>query len=482
MENAGHLKEKAITGFFWQFCQRISSQVISFIVSVVLARMLSPDEFGLVAMTSIFLSLASVFATSGLGSSLVQKKEVDQLDCNTVFYSGLVLSLIIYFILFFTAPLIAGMYNKPELIWIVRAQGIGVLFSSIASVQNALVYRKLDYKQFFKVSLVSTIISGFVGVYMAFAGYGYWALIGQSYSASIVGIITMNRIIKWKPSFQFSFTRLKQLYAFGLNLTGANILGQFFSELRGFLIGLRYSPADLAYSNRGSSIPSILNNNISVTIYSVLFPTLSRMQDDKEAIKSSMRRSLKVISFLIAPTMVLLSAVSDKVVLLLYTSKWAMAIPFMQIVCFQYLFNIISDSNLQAINAIGRSDITFKLEFAKKPIYLVILLYTMTISPLAMTVGWALYAVVAGIINAFPNKKLINYSYMEQIKDIYPQIVLSFLMGALVYFVGMYDMNTVVLLILQVFIGLCFYFFVSYILHFDSMMYLIKTINEFRNK
>lgn len=482
MDNIGELKKKTISGFLWQLAQKMSSQTITLIVSIVLARLLSPEEFGLVAMTGIFLGIASVFATSGLGASLIQKKDIDEMDCNTVFYAGLCLSVIVYSILYYIAPLIADLYHQPKLVWIVRAQGLWLLFSSISSVQNALVSRKLDFKQFFKVSLVSTTTSAVIGLYMAFTGYGYWALIAQSFCGSIVGIITMNRIVKWFPRLQFSFERLKQLYRFGLNLTAANLFGTFFNELRSFLIGLRYSPADLAYTNRGSSIPSIFDSNIRGTISGTLFPAISKLQDNKELVKVSIRRSMMTTTFLIAPTMILLSVTSEKLILIVYSSKWAMAIPFMQVVCFQYLFNIIGEANLQAMNAIGRSDVTFKLEFVKKPIYLAILLYTMTISPLAMVVGNTIYGIIGGAINAVPNKRLINYRYTEQLKDIAPQVCLSLIMGVLVFTIGLWNANMIVVILVQVITGLAFYFSFAHFFHLESMVYLTKTIKELRNK
>lgn len=482
MDNIDELKKKTISGFFWQLSQKVSAQLISLVVSVVLARILSPNEFGLVAMTGIFLSIASVFASSGLGASLVQKKNIDELDCNTVFYAGLVLSIVVYSILFFSAPLIASLYHQQELKWIVRAQGVGLLFSSISSVQGALVSRKLDFKQFFKRTLISTVASCVVGLYMALSGYSYWALIGQSFTSTIVGVIAMNRIVKWLPSWQFSFERLKILYGFGLNLTAANLIGTFFNELRNFLIGFRYTPSDLAYANRGSSIPTIFDSNIRGSISGILFPAMSRLNGDKEMVKVSIRRSMMTTTFLIAPTMVLLSATSAQIIPIVYSSKWAMAIPFMQVVCFQFLFNIIGEANLQAINAIGRSDVTFKLEFVKKPIYLAILLFTMNISPLAMVAGNTIYGLIGGAINAFPNKKLINYQYTEQIKDIAPQICLSIVMGTLVFGIGLWKINVFLVLLTQCIIGMTFYFVLAYLLHLESMDYLIKTVKELRNK
>ncbi len=478
MTDAHLLKQKAINGFFWQLAQRMSSQVVSFVVSIVLARLLTPDEFGLVAMTSIFLSIASVFATSGLGTSLVQKKNVDVLDCDTVFYAGFVLSTIVYTILYFAAPYIAELYHQPLLVQIVRVQGIGLFLSCIGSVQNAIITRRLDFKQFFKVSLVSSAISGIIGLSMAFAGFGVWSLIIQSLSGTLTNVIVLNRIVKWFPGLHFSFSRLKQLYAFGLNLTATTLLGTFFNELRGFLIGLRYSPADLAYVNRGTSIPSLIDKNIRGTISGILFPAMSRLQDDKDAVKAFMRRSMMTTTFLIAPAMVLLSAMSENLILLIYSSKWAMAVPFMQVVCFQYLFGILGEANLQAMNALGRSDMTLKLELIKKPVYLLIIIYTTTISPLAMVIGNTLYGLIGGAINAVPNKRLIKYSYREQLKDILPSVVLAVLTGAVVYLIGILEVHFIVQLVCQAMVGLGFYFFAAVFFRLESMEFLMRTVKE----
>lgn len=482
MSETSDIKKKAIKGGFWQFAQKMLSQAISLFVGIVLARLLSPTDYGLVAMTTIFISVAGVFASSGLGSSLVQKKEIDLLDCDTVFWAGLGLSAIIFTILFFCAPLIAAIYNNYQLIWIIRAQSVSLLFSSFSSVQGSLVSRKLDFKAFFYLTLISTILSGIVGLSMAFAGFGVWALIGHSFSGTIVSIITLQRIVKWCPRFCFSFDRLKKLWGFGLNLMGANLFGTFFNELRGFLIGIRYTPADLAYYNRGNSIPSLFDGNIRGTIASVLFPAMSRLQNNPENIKISIRRSMMTTTFLIAPTMMILCATSEQLIMIVYTSKWALAIPFMQVVCFQFLFNILGEANLQAMNAIGRSDVTFKLEFIKKPIYLAILLYTMTISPLAMAIGNAFYGIIGSTINATPNKHLINYSYIEQIKDVLPQILLSIVVGIIVYIIGILQINIIATLLLQFTVGISLYLALAYLLRLESLQYLLRTIKEMRNE
>lgn len=478
----GELKRKTIAGAFWQLGQKFTTQLVGFVVSVVLARLLSPDDFGIVAMTSIFLTIAGVFADSGLGTSLVQKKDIDHLDNNTVFFFGLGLSSLLYVVLFFCAPLIAKLYDTPQLTSLVRVLGLSLFLSSISSVQSSLISRRLDFQKFFYVSLVSTIVSALVGLTMALKGCGVWALVGQGLTRSFVSVITMNRIVRWVPRLEFSFERLKALYAFGLNYMGTTLIGTFFNELRGFLIGVKYQPADLAYYNRGESIPRLINDNITGTISGVLFPAISRLQDDKRAVKTSIRRSMMTSTFLVAPLMFLLLATAGNVIELLYTEKWAMAIPFMQVVSLNYLFSIVGSANLQAMNAIGRSDITLKLEFIKKPVYLGMLLYTMTISPLAMAIGNAVYALYGATVNALPNKKLIGYSYMEQLKDILPQIAIAALSGCIVYAMGKLQINLIILLILQYLAGIGLYAVTSKILHLECYRYFIVTVKDFIKK
>lgn len=476
------IKRRAISGIIWQTAQKFSNKFVSLAVSILLARLLDPDDFGLVALTSIFLTLATVFSDSGLGVSLVQKKDVDHLDNNTVFFFGLFVSAIIYVILFFCAPLIAGLYNKQQLVPIVRILGINLLFSSISSVQCSLVSRKLEFKKFFYVSLIATILSGAIGVFMAFSGYGVWALIGQSLTSSVVNVVVLNRMVKWLPKFEFSFDRLKQLYKFGLNYMGASLIGTLFGELKGFLVGLKYSPADLAYYNRGSSIPSFVNGTVSGTISGVLFPTISRVQDDKSAVKTSIRRSMMSTTFLMAPLMFLMIGAAESIILLLYSFKWAAAIPFMQVIAVEYLLTIMGSANLQALNAIGRSDLVFRLEFVKKPVYLAILLYTMTISPLAIAIGNTLYCLYGASINALPNKKLIGYSYREQLSDILPSMGLGLISGVIVFLIGKIHLPVIALLVVQVSVGMAVYLSIAALLKMESYIYLRNTLLDYFKK
>ena len=480
-DNSHNLKHKTITGVFWQLLQKGSVQVVSFVVSVILARLIDPDEFGLVAMAAIFMAVANVLADSGLGTSLVQKKEVDELDKDTVFHFGFLLSAVLYLILFLCAPLIARMYKAEALTDIVRVSSIALFFTSFNSVQGAIVMRSMDFRKYFYANLSATLLSAAVGIWMAYAGYGVWALVFQTLVRSVSVVLVLFLLVRWVPRFRFSWERLKTLFSFGFNLTAANLVGTLFNELRGFLIGLRFMPADLAFYNRGNSIPALVNDNVNGTISTVLFPAMTKLQDDKSAVKQSMRRAMMTSAFFLAPLMVMLAATAKQLVLILFTEKWLGAVPFMQVISLGYIFSVMGSANLQAINAIGRSDITFKLEFIKKPFYLAIILGTMLISPLAIAAGNAVYNVIGSAVNAIPNKRLIDYRYGEQLLDILPQLLLALIAGGAAFAIGQLPWNIYVVLLLQLAVGAALYMGLARLFQMESLRYVIETIRDYRN-
>ena len=469
------LKHKTITGIFWQLLQKGSTQIVGFVVSVILARLLDPSEFGIVGMTAIFISIAGVLAEGGFGASLIQKKDIDELDKDTVFHFGFLLSCLLYSILFFCAPLIARMYHEESLIAIIRVAAISLFFTSFSSIQAAIVMRAMDFKKYFYANLVACILSAIIGLTMAYNGYGVWALVAQNLVRSAGVVITLFCLVRWIPRLRFSWKRLTSLFSFGINLTAANLIGTLFNELRGFLIGLRFQPADLAYYNRGNSIPGLVYENINGTISAVLFPAMTKLQDNKAAVKNSMRRAMMTSVFILAPLMILLAATSEQIILILYTDKWMQAIPFMKIIVFYHLFSVMGMANLQALNAIGRSDITFKLEFVKKPILLGILLYTSSKSPIILSIGTVIYAIIAAAINAHPNKKLIGYSYREQMADVLPQMLTALVAGAAAWAIGRLGWNVFLLLFLQLTVGGSIYLLLAKLFRLESFTYSLET-------
>lgn len=479
-ENKEELKKKTIKGFFWRFSERISSQMVGFVVSVVLARILEPNEYGILALTMVFMAIANVLADSGMGASLVQKKDADQDDFSTMFYSGLFISLFIYFLLFITAPYISKLYGNEQVCNVLRVLGLTLPINSFNSIQQAYVSRQLEFKKFFYSTFIGTLISGIVGIVMAYSGYGVWALVGQQLSNRFVNTVTLYRIIEWRPQLVFSIDKFKELYSFGVKLMGAHLIGTTFNEIKSFVVGIRYMPADLAFFNRGESLPKLVADNVNSTINSVMFPAIAKVQEKKQDVRNAIRRSMMTSSLFISPLMLLLAATADKVTVILLTEKWLPCVPFMQVLCINHCVGVLGTANLQAFNAVGRSDITLKLEFYKKPLYIIMILITMMISPLAIAVGNLLYGIIATLINAWPNKKLIDYNFIDQLRDVFPQLFSAVAMGLIVFLVGFLRFNVYLLLILQFSVGVIIYLFIIRLFSLESYHYVLNTIREIK--
>lgn len=476
------LKNKAIKGFLWRFGERIASQSVSFVISIILARLLLPHEYGVIALSMVFINVTNALAISGLGTSLIQKKYADDVDFCTMFYAGLVVSFALYVLLFVLSPYIASLYNNDLVCPVLRALGLSIPIQAINSIQQASVSRKMDFKNFFYATSIGTIVSGVVGVIMAYCGYGVWALVAQQLTNYTVNTLTMNLIIKWRPKLLFSYERFKVLFSFGSKLMLTSFIGSFFNELKSFIVGAKYTPADLAFYNRGETLPALVSNNVNMTINAVLFPAFSKLQDDKECIKHAVRRSMMTCGYVMFPLLFLLAATADKIILILLTEKWMACVPFMQVLCINHCWGVLGTANFQTINVVGRSDIALKLEFIKKPIYVVAIVSAMFISPLAIAVANTIYGFVGVIMNAWPNRKLINYTFTEQIKDVSPQFLISIGVAGVVYLIGLLHINIYVLLFIQLSVGIGAYWFITKILSLESYHYIISTIKTFKKK
>lgn len=479
-DSVSEIKQKTVSGFFWRLGERLCAQVVTFSVTVVLARILVPEEYGLVAIVNVFIAIADVLITGGLSTSLIQKKEADETDFSTIFYASLVLALILYVILFVAAPLISKLYKNDLLISVLRIMGIKFFISAVNSVQQAYVARKMIFKKFFFATIIGTIVSAVVGITLALQGAGVWALVAQSLVNPFIDTIILFITVKWYPHFLFSIERLKGLFGYGWKVMCANLSGTIFGKLKSLIIGARYSPSDLAYYNRGESLPVLVTSNITATLESVLFPAIAKFQDDKEKLKASVRRSMSLGSYILMPLLFGLAAVADKLVILLFTDKWKLAIPFVQIICMNELTELLNSVNLQAIKAVGRSDVLLLLEFIKKPIFLLIVFMTARISPVCMAIGGAVYGLIALFINSFPNKKFLNYSFWEQICDVRSSFVMSLLMGCSVWLLGKINLQDWLVLIMQIVAGVLLYGLLSLIFKNKDFLYLKQMCIEYR--
>lgn len=476
------LKTKTINGVFWQFCQKGVGQLVSFAISVLLARLLMPEEFGVVALAGMFTVLTGIFTDCGMGTALVQKKEADDLDYCTMFWAQTAFSVIVYIAIFLFAPWFSSLFHTPKLTAVIRVLALGMVLGSIGGIQNTIVTRKMDFKVYFYVTLVSSILSGAIGIYLAYQGWGVWALVAQQLSSTVLSAITVFYQVRWLPRFIFSTERFKDLFGTGLKFMASSIIGTAFYQLRGYMVGMKYTPTDLAYYNRGEGVPNIFTRNIDSTLNGVLFPAFAKLQDDRAAVKNAVRRSIQTSSFLIFPMVLGLAAIADHLVVLLYTEKWVASIPFMQVFCISECFTILNTANMQVLRGIGEVNTLLKIEIYKKPVMIAILAFTMFISPLAIAIGMCIYGIYTMVINAFPNRKFINYHLKEQLKDVSENAITAIIMATIVFLIGRIDMNPYLLVILQVITGVIIYTGISEILHIESWTYVKKNATAYFQK
>ena len=476
------IKEKTISGLFWRFFERIGAELVSFIVSIVLARLLSPDDYGLIALVTVFIAISTVFVNSGLGTALVQKKDADQIDFSTVFYFNVFTCGIIYLALFFFAPLIAKFYSKPDLIPVIRVLSLTIIISAIKNVQSAYVSKNMLFRRFFFSTIGGTIGAAVVGIAMAYCGFGVWALVAQQLFNNLVDTIILWLTVRWRPTRHFSLKRLRELFSFGWKILASSLLHTFYTNLRTLIIGKVYTSADLAYYEKGRSFPNLVVTNINSSIDSVLLPVMSSAQDDKEMVKNMCRRSIMVSSYLMWPMMIGLAVIAKPLISILLTEKWLLAVPYLQIACISLGFEPLQTANLNAIKSIGRSDIFFRLEIIKKIIAIIVLIISVRYGVLAIALSGAIYSFIASIINSSPNRKLLNYSYFDQIRDVLPSILLSLIMAVAVYPMSFLINNNVLLLCTQIVFGAVVFVVLSWLLKVKTFKYCINMLNSILKK
>lgn len=472
------LKSKTISGLLWKFAERIGAQAITFVLSIILARLLSPSDYGAIAILLVFITIADVFVNAGFGSALIQKKDADDLDFSSVFYFSLIFSVFVYLIIFLAAPFVANFYNMPILQPTLQVLALRIPVAAINSVQQAYVSRNMQFKKFFYSTLSGTAASALVGIFMAYNGYGIWSLVGQYLSNAVINTIVLFSVINWRPQLIFSLQRLKSLFSYGWKLLLSGLLDTGYQSLSSLLIGKFYTPADLAFFDTGKKFPMVIVTNINSSISSVLFPALSSEQDEPERVKAHTRKAIQISSYIMWPMMLGMAACADNIVSLVLTDKWLPAVPYLQIACITYGLWPIHTANLQAINAMGRSDIFLKLEFVKKIIGITALLISIQYGVLAIALIGIITGIIATFINAYPNGYLLKYSYAEQIKDILPSFLCALGMALFVYFTGKFVENIYFKLLIQVILGTLVYIFISKIFKLVSFEYLINLTKQ----
>ena len=483
-QDHNHTNKKVMSGIFWKFAERILAQGTSFLISVVLARLMMPEDYGIVAIVLVFISIANVFITQGFSQSLIQKKDADEVDFSTVFYCSFGIACLLYGVMFFAAPVIADFYDNALLTPVLRVFSLRLLMTAYGSVQHAYVSRHMLFRRFFLSTLAGTLISGVVGIGMAYVGFGVWALVAQYLVNSAIDILILTITVPWRPRLLFSVDAAKKLMGFGWKVLAANLLGTVYNNLRSLLIGKYHSEADLAYYNKGKHFPDLLMSNVVVSITSVLFPALSDCSDDPARLKHYHRRSLKSTAYLVFPAMAGMFAVARPMILVFLTEKWAQSIFYAQMVCLYSTMHTITQTNLQVVTAMGRSDIVLKLEFVKKPVNLLLLLLALPYGPEALAVSLPVGSLFSMTVNMYPVQKLLGYTYGQQIRDVLPSLMMSVLMALAVYPIQYLLLPMGMILLLQIAAGCVIYVLLSVISRnetFHDFWKILKKIKARKN-
>lgn len=470
--NNGELRQKTFGGLIWKFLESVGNQLVSFVVSLVLARILMPEEYGVIAIVTVFITLCNVFVNSGLGTALIQKKDADEIDFSTVFYTSLFISLALYAAMFFAAPWIAVFYEKPVLMPVIRVMSLRFVIASINTVQRSYVSKKMQFRKLFFATLGGNLLSGAGGIWLALKGAGIWALVSQYLLCAVAETVVLLFVIEWKPRRLFSTQRLKGLFSYGWKLLVSSLIDTLYNNLRSLIIGKKYSSADLAYYNKGKQFPELVSGNVITTIDSVLFPVIAMKQDDKSAVKQMTRRFIKSATYIMMPLMIGLACVAEPMVRLLLTEKWLFCVPYIQIYCVVGFLQPIQTANMQAIKAMGHSDILLKLEIAKKSFGTLLLLATMPFGVLVLAGSNIIYSSVVLLLNSSPNKKLLDYTLWEQIVDVLPNLTIALVMGVAVYALKFLPIHDLYILLLQISSGAVIYFLESLLFKNDSFLYI----------
>lgn len=472
--------KKVISSLIYKFLERFSVKALGLVISIILARMLTPDDFGQVAILMIFINLSHTLIHSGFNTSLVQKKETEEIDYTTTFYISLVLAIIFIVILYLLAPIIGAFYESPSLVLPLRVYSLSLLFGAFNSVQQVRMQKKMRFRSMMICSLAATVISGVLGVVLAYLNAGIWALIAYYFSNVIATSVIMLFVEKWWPKLMFSVESAKSLFGFGWKILISSLLCSLYADVRSFIIGKKFSTDMLGYYTRGQQFPNIIAMTLDNSIQSVMLPALSSVQDTKFQLKAMLRKSLTMGAWLILPAMVGLAAISKSFVVVFLTEKWLPCVIFMQLICIAEAKIPFTSSNLIALKAMGRSDVYMKLEAVRRVVMLLILTVSIVAfdSVEAIAVGYIISNWADVFIVSIPMKKLLNYGLAEQAKDTWKIFAATALMGTSVYLAGFLPINDMVLILIQIGIGVIIYGTLCVVFKIETMSYTFHIFKQ----
>ena len=473
---------KIVGGFAWALAEKICGKGVAFLVSIVLSRLLYPEQYGVIAIAMIFLSICTIFVEGGFGSALVQRKDADYLDCDTVFVCSTAVGIVMCVVSVAVAPWVADFFDSDDLVPVLRVLSLTLLWSGYLSVMTAWITKRMEFKKLFLRTLASNAVSAVVGIAMAYGGYGVWALVGQQLTAALVGIFALQLSVDWRPRLRFSRERAGQLLKFGGNIMGASLIGSIFNHLKNILIGKIYTPADLALFDRGNQLPKAFNDNFSGALNTVLFSAMSSHSDDKQKVCALTRKTMRAGSFVSFFMMTAMFVVCEPFVRLVYTDKWIGCVPYMRFVCLSVMLEIISVANMQAMKAIGASNEVLKLEVYKKPVFLIMTVVGAYISVMALAVTLPLYSLYSTVVNMRPNRRLLGYGFADQIHDLRPAFLLAAVSFLVAFPIGLIKANYILVMVLQLTAFSATYFGFAHFFNVDGYCYVKSTATEYLNR
>ena len=485
MEKDPNVKMKSTSSALgWKLLENFGVAGVHFVLQIILARILDPEHYGVLSLMLIFVNLATVFIQNGFNTSLIQNKDVTDQDYSSVFWVTLSISGMLYAVIFLAAPVIATFYEMPSIVAPLRVIALVLFPGAYNSIQLAKVSRGLDFKKVFISNIGAIFVSGTVGIIVALNGGGLWALVAQNLINTFTACLVMSLTVRWYPRLTLNWNRIRVLFGFGWKLVVSGLIETLYQDLHSLVIGKKYDSSTLGYNNRGKQFPQFVIGAINGAIQSVMLPTMSARQDHADEVKNLMRRSMRVSSYIIFPMMAGLAAVASPLIGLILTEKWLPCVPYLQIYCFTMAFYPVHTCNLQTINAMGRSDLFLKLEIVKKCYGIIALLIAVICfdSPLGIAASGIVTTLISCFVNASPNKKLIGYSYVEQMKDILPSFLMSMVMFAAIYPIIYLNVHAVITILLQVSLGIIVYIVLSMVSKNDCFEFLLSTIAKTAKK
>lgn len=475
------LKKQAVSGMAWTFAQQFGSQLISFVVGIILARLLLPSDFGAIAMFGVTIAIAGAIIDGGMASSLIRTKEADQKDLSTVFWFNIIVSLFLYGIIFITAPLVAKFYEVEILTPIIRVYSVVIVINSFVTVQSTTFIKELDFKTAFKIQLPSLLIGGVTGILMALNGFGIWSLVFYPIIQSTISAVQYWFYSKWRPSFVFDKEKFKYHFDYGYKLTVSGLLDTIFRNLYTVIIGKMFSPASLGYYNRADNLKQIPVNNLSAALNKVTFPLFVKISSDNEKLREVYKRLMKVVIFIISPVLCCMIVVAEPMIGFLLTDKWLPSAPYFRVLAIAGILFPIHSYNLNILKVKGRSDLFLRLEVIKKTLVILVLLFSFRYGIIGIIWGQVFCSVVAFFINTHYTGKILNYTSWHQTKDLLPTLVLSGFVGLGIYFLDelyFFSYSYIFRLLLVAILYASVYLSAVYLLNFKEINYIKELIKR----